>query len=217
MIELENVLKIYHLAQNRKVVLDHISARFDAGSSYAILGVNGAGKSTLIRILAGAELPNSGRVSRSVRVSWPLGFSGALHPSMTARENARFVARAYGEDPNRVVSFVQDFAEVGRHFDSPVNSYSSGMRARVAFGLSMAIDFDCYLIDEVLAVGDARFRERCQEEFRRRKARSDIIITSHSMSQIKAYCERGFVLAQGKLMYFPDVTDAIETYKKLNL
>lgn len=217
MIELENVLKIYNASQNRKVVLDYISARFEPGFSYAILGVNGAGKSTLIRILAGAELPNSGRVRRSVRVSWPLGFGGALHPSMTARENARFVARAYGEDPRRVVSFVEDFAEVDRHFDSPISTYSTGMRARVAFGLSMAIDFDCYLIDEVMAVGDARFRDRCQQEFQRRKARSDIIMTSHSMSHIKNYCDRGLVLAQGKLMYFPDVTDAIEAYKQLNL
>ena len=217
MISLEHVFKFYRIKGYRKIVFNHVSLTLERGSSYAILGINGAGKSTLMRLLAGAELPNGGRVRRTARVSWPLGFSGGLHRNMTARENAQFVARAYGEDVRRVVSFVEDFAEIGHYFDAPVMTYSSGMTQRVAFGLSMAIDFDCYLIDEVMAVGDGRFRERCREEFRIRKSRSDIIMASHSMSAIKQYCDRGVVIAQGQLNYFSRVDDAIEMYRRLNI
>jgi capsular polysaccharide transport system ATP-binding protein len=217
MIQLQNIYKFYPVNGMRRVVLDHVSINLESGFSYAILGVNGAGKSTLMRILAGAELPNSGTIRRSVRVSWPLGFSGGLHRSMSARENAQFVARAYGEDVRRVVEFVEDFAEIGPYFDAPVGTYSSGMVQRVAFGLSMAIDFECYLIDEVMAVGDGRFRERSRQEFRKRKSRSDIILTSHSMSSIREYCQRGIVLARGQITYFEDVEGAIAMYNRLNL
>src|SRR5664279_1849203 len=150
MIALQDVSKFYRIEGYRKVVLNHVSINFEAGHSYGILGVNGAGKSTLVRILAGTELPNAGRVRRSVRVSWPLGFAG-MHPGMTGRENVRFIARAYGENIKRTVEFVEDFAEIGHYMDAKVRTYSSGMLQRVAFGLSMAIRFDCYLIDEVLA------------------------------------------------------------------
>ena len=134
MIDFENVCKFYRIKKHTKVVLDHVSLRFDAGRSYAILGVNGAGKSTLVRLIAGTELPNGGRIRRSVRVSWPLGFAGGLHPKMTGRENIYFVARIYGQDPRRVLEFVEDFAEIGPYIDAPVGIYSSGMGQRVAFG-----------------------------------------------------------------------------------
>lgn len=160
MIQLDNVYKFYYRSQIHNVVLNHVSAQFKSGTSYAILGMNGAGKSTLIRLLAGAELPNAGKIRRSVRVSWPLGFTGGLHRFLSGRENVRFVARAYGENVKKVVEFVEDFAELGRHFDMSVETYSSGMRARLAFGLSLAIDFDVYLIDETLSVGDSRFKKK---------------------------------------------------------
>lgn len=216
MIQLENVFKYYRTHGHTKVVLDHISVDFMAGRSYGILGVNGAGKSTMMRLLAGTELPNSGRIRRNVRVSWPLGFSGALHPKLTGRENVQFVARVYGQDMRRVLEFVEDFAEIGAYIDVPLNTYSSGMAARLAFGLSMAIDFDCYLIDEVTAVGDARFAARCKVEFDKRKKKSDIIMISHAMSTIQEYCDRGIVLAGGRLYMFQDVNDAIDLYKKIN-
>jgi capsular polysaccharide transport system ATP-binding protein len=216
MIYLENVLKYYRISGHRKVVLNHVSFNFQPGRNYGILGVNGAGKSTLIRILAGVELPNNGTIRRSVRTSWPLGFSGGLHKSMTGRENARFVARAYGEDIRRVVEFVEDFAEIGPYFDAPIGTYSSGMKARIAFGLSMAIDFDCYLIDEVMAVGDGRFRQRCREEFEARRARSDIILCSHSVGSIREYCQHAIVLSRGRITAFSNVNDAIEMYNRLN-
>jgi len=216
MIHLQNVYKSYRADGHLRVVLDHVSLNFEPGHSYAILGMNGAGKSTLIRMLAGAELPNSGRIRRTARVSWPLGFQGGIHRSLTGRENAQFVARIYGENVSRVVDFVADFAELGSYFDVPVSKYSSGMAARLAFGMSMAIDFDCYLIDEVMAVGDGRFRDRCRNEFDKRKGKSDLILCSHSMGQIKEYCDRGVVLAGGKLHDFKNVDEAIELYTRLN-
>lgn len=217
MIRLENVLKFYDIRRHRKVVLNHVSMNFDSGVSYGILGLNGAGKSTLVRLIAGSELPNSGRILRSVRLSWPLGFSGGMHPSLTGRENAQFLARLYGENTRHIIDFVEDFAEIGPYMDAPVKTYSNGMVARVAFGLSMAINFECYLIDEVMAVGDARFQDRCKFEFNKRKASSDIIMVSHNTLAIREYCERGLVLANGQLHYFHEIDDAIEFYKRINM
>jgi capsular polysaccharide transport system ATP-binding protein len=217
MIQLERLHKFYRIDRLKKVVLRHVNFNFEAGRSYGILGINGAGKSTLMRILAGTELPNSGRVRKSVRVSWPLGFAGGLHPGMTGRENVKFVARIYGEDVGRVVDFVEDFAEIGPYIDAPVKTYSSGMGQRLAYGLSMAINFECYLIDETMAVGDARFRARCKSEFDKRKTVSDIIMVTHDVASLKEYCHHGLVLVDGELRYFQNVDDAIETYRKLNM
>ena len=216
MIALDDVYKYYRTHGHRKVVLDHVSLEFQAGRSYGVLGVNGAGKSTLMRILAGTELPNGGRVRRRARVSWPLGFSGGLHSRLTGRENAKFVARVYGQDPRAVISFVEDFADIGAYMDVPIITYSSGMIARLAFGLSLAIDFDCYLIDETTAVGDARFAARCKEEFDRRRRKADIIMVSHALGTIRDYCDRGIVLAGGQMHIFRNLDEAIELYKKLN-
>lgn len=216
MIELEDVYKYYKSNGHRKVVLNHITMDFQAGRSYGILGINGAGKSTLVRILAGTELPNGGRIRRRGRISWPLGFSGGLHPKLTGRENVKFISRVYGQDPRKVINFVEDFAEVGAYMDVPILTYSSGMIARLAFGLSMSIDFDCYLIDEVTAVGDARFAARCREEFDKRRRKADIIMVSHGMQTIKDYCDRGIVLAGGQMHVFRDIDEAIDLYKKLN-
>lgn len=216
MIQLQNVYKSYKTERHRKVVLDNVSTLFEAGYSYGLLGVNGAGKSTTLRIIAGTELPNSGRIRRKVRVSWPLGFAGVFHPMMTGRENVAFVARAYGQDPRRIARFVDDFAEIGDYMNAAVKTYSSGMMARLAFGLSMAIEFDCYLIDEVTAVGDSRFQARCEEVFRRRRESTDLIVVSHAISTVQTYCTRGAVLVDGRLMMFTNVDDAIATYNRMN-
>lgn len=217
MIQLHNVYKYYYRNNVHNVVLNHVSAKFKAGTSYGILGMNGAGKSTLIRLLAGAELPNAGQIHRSARISWPLGFSGGIHRFMSGRDNVRFVARAYGENVKQVVEFVEDFAELGRHFDMAVETYSSGMRARLTFGLSLAINFDVYLIDETMSVGDSRFKERCNVEFSRRQQHANIIMVSHSMGKIKQYCHSAFVLSHGKLLSFDDIDEAIEYYEALNM
>ncbi len=216
MIQLDRVFKFYRTNGHTKIVLDHVSTVFQSGRSYGLLGVNGAGKSTLLRLIAGTELPNSGKIRRSARVSWPLGFSGGFHPQMTGRENVKFVARAYGEHIENVMDFVEDFAELGDYIDAPYKTYSSGMMARLAFGLSMAIEFDCYLVDEITAVGDTRFQARCKAAFDERRQRADLIVVSHSMQTVKDYCDHGAVLVDGQLMMFDDVDRAIETYNRLN-
>lgn len=216
MIALERVSKAYRTDGRPKTVLDDVSVTFEAGHSYALLGVNGAGKSTTLRLVSGVELPNAGRIRRSRRISWPLGFASGFHPMMTGGENVHFVARVYGEDPTRIARFVQEFAEIGDYMRRPVRTYSSGMMARLAFGLSMAIEFDCYLIDEITAVGDARFQTRCRQAFDARRARADLIVVSHSMETVSALCDRGAVLVEGKLLLYPEVDQAIRAYLRLN-
>ncbi len=216
MIQLERAFKYYKVDAQKKIVLNYVSASFESGYSYGLLGVNGAGKSTTLRLIAGSELPNSGKVRRSVRVSWPMGFGGGFHGLMSGRENIKLVARIYGHDPRQTLEFVEDFAEIGDYIDAPIRSYSSGMLARLAFGMSMAVEFDCYLIDEILAVGDARFQAKCKAAFDRRRQTADLIVVSHSMATIKEYCDRGAVLVDGQMMMFSSVNDACEVYNRLN-
>jgi capsular polysaccharide transport system ATP-binding protein len=216
MIQLDNVFKFYRTEGHTKIILDHASVIFERGWSYGFLGVNGAGKSTSMRLISGIELPNAGNIRRNLRVSWPLGFGSGLHPLMSGRENVKFVARAYGEDPRKVVRFVEEFSEIGDYMDAPVRTYSSGMNARLAFGVSMAIEFDCYLVDEITAVGDARFQTRCSEAFERRRKTADLIVISHSMATIKQFCQRAVVLVDGQLLVYNDLDRGIEVYNKLN-
>lgn len=216
MIQLTNVLKHYKVENHRKVILDHVSTVFDTSYSYGLLGVNGAGKSTTLRLISGTELPNAGKIRRTVRISWPIGFSGGFHPAMSGRENVHFVARVYGADVRKANRFVEEFSELGEYFDSPIKTYSSGMTARLGFAMSMAIDFDVYLIDEVTAVGDARFQERCREAFEQRRKSAGLIVVSHSMRTIAEYCDRGGVLADGRLTMYDKVSDAITMYNRLN-
>lgn len=216
MIELRNVTKFYKTEAQKKIILDRVSFVFEPGYSYGLLGVNGAGKSTTLRLISGAELPNSGSIKRQIRVSWPLGFASGFHAGLSGRENLKFVARAYGADVRHVIDFVADFAELGDYLDAPIRTYSSGMSARLAFGLSMAVEFDCYLVDEITAVGDARFRQRCEDIFAKRRVNADLIVVSHSMETIKKFCDRGIVLADGRMLYFDNVENAIEMYYKLN-
>lgn len=216
MIRFRNVSKHFRTQQHRKTILDRVSVEFLPGYSYGILGVNGAGKSTTMRMIAGTMLPNSGRIWKDLRVSWPLGLSAGFHPAMTGRENLNFVARAYGEDVRRVASFVEDFAELGDYINAPVRTYSSGMSARLAFGLSMAIEFDCYLVDEITAVGDARFQKKCRAAFEKRRKNADILMISHGMNTIKSYCDKGMLLVDGRLVVFDKVDEAIEAYYRLN-
>ncbi len=216
MITLENVTKYYKTAAHRRYILRNQSVHFSSGRSYGLLGVNGAGKSTTMRLISGAELPNKGNVHRSVRVSWPLGFANGLNMQMSGKENLKFVARAYGEDFHRVLRFVAEFAEIGSYLNEPLRTYSSGMMARFAFGLSMAIEFDCYLVDEITAVGDSNFQRRCREAFRARRQKSDVIMISHDMNTIKDYCDVAIVLIDGHMAQFDDVDEGIATYMRLN-
>ena len=216
MIRFENVSKFYSVYGKRRVILDRVNFTLRADTSYGIMGINGAGKSTTLRLLAGVEEPNRGRITRKQRVSWPIGFSGGFNPKMTGRDNVIFVSRIYGEDPRKVLDFVEDFAELGSYINMPVGTYSSGMGARLAFGVSMAIPFDTYLIDEVLAVGDARLQKRCKEIFAKRRETSNLIVISHSMEQIRQYCSQAIILVNGQAVVYDQVDEAISAYRRLN-
>jgi capsular polysaccharide transport system ATP-binding protein len=217
MIALDRVSKTYRTARGRRVVLADASAEFPTGSNIGILGANGAGKSTLIRLLAGSEMPDRGRIRRGGRVSFPLGYGGTFHGALSGRENIAFVARIYGADLRETISYVADFAELGEYFDMPVNTYSAGMRARLAFGACLAIDFDIYLIDEVTEIGDERFRRKCAATFRDRLQRSDIILVTHNSRTLRQYCDRGAILADGELRLYDDIERALDSYRRILL
>lgn len=216
MIELKNVYKVYPTKTGPNVVLNDASIKFSDRQSMGILGRNGAGKSTLLRIVAGIEQADGGEITRTGRISWPIGFGGGFSPSLDGEENCRFVARVYGEDVDRVVESTREFADLGTYFNMPIRTYSSGMRARLAFGLSMAVDFDIYLVDEVTAVGDVHFQEKCRRAFEDRRERSSVIIVSHSLETIHSYCTHCAVLNAGKLQVFDNVEEAAKVYQEVS-
>jgi capsular polysaccharide transport system ATP-binding protein len=212
MIHLNNVTKRYPIHGGERVILDDVNLRVRRGEKIGILGRNGSGKSTLIRLISGAERPSSGSIVRGMSVSWPLAFSGGFQGSLTGLDNLRFICRIYNTTTEDKIPFVQEFSELGPYLREPVKSYSSGMRARLAFALSMVIEFDCYLIDEIIAVGDQRFHERCQIElFEKRRDRS-MIIVSHDPNFIKAHCDDAGVMVKGKLHFFPSVDEGFAFY-----
>lgn len=214
MIRLEDLTKVYHTQGQRKLVADHINAVFPAGAAVALLGRNGAGKSSLLRLIAGTIAPTSGRVVTRGSVSWPVGFAGSFHNDLTGAQNVRFVARIYGVDTTELLDFVADFAELGAHFHLPFRTYSSGMRSRLAFGLSMGIHFDTYLVDEITAVGDSRFRAKSEALFQDRMARSGAIYVAHSMSAVRKLCRHGAVLENGRLTWHQDIDAAIAEHER---
>ena len=212
MIAVENVSKIYSTRFGPRTILDSVNFRLERGRNFGILGQNGAGKSTLIRLISGAEKPTSGHITRGMSVSWPLAFGGAFQAHLTGLDNLKFVCRIHGVDYKPLVPFVEDFTELGIYFREPVMHYSTGMLTRLAFALSMAVEFDCFLIDEAMVVGDVRFHERCHIElFQKRKDRAFILVT-HDADVIKLYCERASVLHEGKLHPFDTVDAAYDFY-----
>jgi capsular polysaccharide transport system ATP-binding protein len=213
-IELREVTKAYRTHNGDKVVLDQLSIAFARNENVGILGKNGAGKSTLLRILGGAEQPDAGRAIRRGRISWPIGFAGGFNGSLSGEENCRFVARIYAADVDEVVEHTRAFAEIGDYFHMPVRTYSSGMRARLGFGLSMAIDFAVYLVDEVTAVGDRPFQEKCQKAFADRRAKSSVIMVSHSVGTLGDYCSRFILLSDGKLELYDDLKLVEKEYRR---
>ena len=213
MIELSRIRKSYRLPHGkRRDVLHDVSITFRPGVNMGILGLNGQGKSTLIRIISGAERPDSGTVTRQGRVSWPIGFTGGFNGSLTGRENLRFTSRIYGADIREVTDFVEAFSELGPYMDMPVKTYSSGMRSKLAFGLSMAIGFDFYLIDEAYSVGDASFRAKAEKLFEARKADATLVVVSHSVATIRKNCDRAAVLHNGLLSEYETLGDALRVY-----
>ena len=196
-------------------VLSDVSFAVGPGEKLALLGRNGAGKSTLIRLIAGVELPSRGAIERGMSVSWPVGIDGALGGSMTGNDNIRFISRIYNKPFAQIYEFVEDFAQLGKFLSEPVRTYSTGMRGRLNFALSLAIDFDCYLIDEIIAAGDQRFQQRSREELFEKRADRTLIFASHIPEHVKAYCDRALVISHGRATAHSDIDAAIEVYNAL--
>lgn len=212
MIIADHVHKIYPTRQGNRTVLNDICFSIDHGEKLGILGRNGAGKSTLVRLISGAERPTSGTITRNMTVSWPLAFGGAFQGSLTGFDNVRFISRIYSQDYTQNIDFVQDFTELGLYLREPVRSYSQGMRARLAFAISMIIEFDCYLIDEVSAVGDARFHEKCAIELFDKRADRAMLIISHDPEYVRSHCSKFAVLNKGDMTLYNDFQQAHEVH-----
>lgn len=215
MIFCEDITKSYPMGHGRKHVLNGLNLQISRGEHIGLLGRNGAGKTTLIKLIGGVEMPTSGKVRRHMSVSWPLGFGGGFQGSLTGYDNARFIARIYGHEYREIRDFVEDFTELGVQLKMPVKTYSSGMRARLAFALSLAIEFDCYLIDEIIMVGDANFHHKCHYELFEKRGDRALVLASHSPDLIREFCDRAVVLHQGQGTIYTDVNEALELYAAL--
>lgn len=216
MIRMENVTKFYPTPRGRKYVLRNVDIEFPQRCNIAILGRNGTGKSTLLRLLGGVDYPNSGKIHCDGKMSWPMGLQGGLQGSLSGRDNARFVCRIYGDTEDEVeekIEFISEFTELGDYFDMPVNTYSSGMRARLSFATSMAFDFDTYLVDEITAVGDQRFKQKSHEALEEKKGRANIIKVSHNMQELIRDCDVGIFLENAQLCIYEDIKEAVEIYQ----
>lgn len=217
MINIENLTKSYRTPAGRHYVFKDLNLTLPAGQSVALIGRNGAGKSTLLRMIGGTDNPDSGRIASRATISWPVGLAGGFQGSLTGRENVKFVARLYAtkEELRQKVAFVEDFAELGKYFDMPVKAYSSGMKARLGFGLSMAFTFDYYLVDEVTAVGDASFRKKCEMIFEERHRDACFLMVSHNLNSLKHYCDAAvFIGRENHVQYYEDINEAIDAYVK---
>lgn len=215
MIICQNLSKSYVTPGGRKTVLKNVNFTLNKGDKVGLLGRNGAGKTTLIKMIGGVEMPTSGRVVRQMSCSWPLGFSGGFQGSLTGYDNARFIARIYGKSYRELREFLEDFTELGSQLKMPVKTYSAGMRARLAFGLSLAIEFDSYLIDEVIMVGDRNFQVKCHEEIFEKRSDRALLLASHGPQYIRDFCNYAILLRNGNAEIFEDVEEALAIYENL--
>ena len=219
MIELKNVSKWFRTKEGKNYILKEVDFIIPSNKNIGILGINGAGKSTIMRMLGQIEFPNIGTIKSNKSFSWPLGLGGGFVGSMSGRANVKFVCRLYGkskEEMDVIIKFVQEFSELKRYFDMPIKVYSSGMKSRLSFGLSLAFDFDYLLIDETLSVGDARFKKKSKEALRKKIETCNVLLVSHDMATLKELCNAGIVVNAGTMEYFPDINKAIERYEKIN-
>ena len=219
MIKLDNLTKFYPLSNGDKhFVFREFTFTFPDVCSIGLIGRNGAGKSTLMRLLSGADIPNAGKVITDKKISWPVGLAGGFQHALSARDNVKFIARVYGyrgEALEEKVRYIEEFAEIGKYFDEPMNTYSSGMRSRIGFGLSMAFDFDYYLIDEAGAVGDAKFKQKSDAIYKEKLSNSKVIMVSHDMSEIEQWCDKVILVNCGTATVYDDVKEGIEMYKRI--
>lgn len=217
MIRFDDVSKAYHVHKFTKKVFVGLNFEIERGTSIGICGANGAGKSTLMRLIAGVESPSSGKVTRTMTTSWPIGYASCFQSSLTGADNARFISRIYKRDEIALLNFVDDFAQLGGYLHQPVNTYSAGMAARLAFGISLAIDFECYLVDEVTGAGDERFRNRSEEALFSRRDKATLLMTSHDTGTLRTFCRRGAVLYGGSLVFYDTIDEACEVHHRLQL
>lgn len=216
MIVFDNVSKAFPSPKGgKKVILNSFTAAFPPGLNIGILGRNGAGKSTLMNMISGSEMPDSGRILREGKISWPLGFNGGVHGKLTGTQNTRFIADIYGKPRKKVLDFVAEFSELGPYLDMPVKTYSAGMKARLAFGICMAIEFEYYLIDEVIAVGDTNFKKKCKDVFDQRRENATLLLVSHSAGLLRSFCDIGGVMHDGQLTFYNDIEEAIEVHEEI--
>jgi capsular polysaccharide transport system ATP-binding protein len=215
MIRFDHVSKSYHLRKFEKRVFSDLNFTIGKGDALGICGANGAGKSTLMRLIAGVEQPTTGRITRSMTTSWPIGYANAFQSSLTGADNARFISRIYDRPERELLDFVEEFAQLGPYLHQPVSTYSAGMNARLAFGISLAVEFDCYLVDEVTAAGDERFRRRSEEALISRRDNATLVMISHDPGTLKAYCRTGAVLYGGALVRYDTIAEACEVHHRL--
>ena len=217
MLKLNNICKSYpiHHGRSERIILDNINFQVNPGEKWGILGRNGAGKSTLIRVISGSDIPGSGTVIRDMSISWPLAFGVAFQGSLTGKDNVKLITRIYNVDFDKTLAMVEDFAELGPYLNEPVKSYSSGMSSRLAFAISMSIEFDCFLIDEGMSVGDYRFHQKCDVELFEKRADRAMIIVAHQTDIIRRHCDHAAVLEKGKLVVHDTVDSAIAAYEAL--
>jgi len=219
MIELKNVTKYFQTKQGKNYILKDMSITIPSGTNIGILGRNGAGKTTIMRMLGHIEFPNKGNITSNYTFSWPLGLGGGFVGNMTGRANVKFVCRLYGRSDKQIdeiIEFVKDFSELKNYFDMPIKTYSSGMKGRLSFGLSLAFDFDYMLIDETLSVGDARFKKKSKEALMKKIENCHVLLVSHDMKTLKEICEAGIVVNKGQMYYYNDINDAITKYENIN-
>ena len=214
MIVFENVTKSFILEGQRKDIMRNVNVTFPTGRSVGLLGRNGAGKSTLLQMIAGTQDTTSGRIITTGAIAWPVGFAGSFHGELSGAQNCRFIGRIYGVDTDELIDFVEDFAGLGVHFHLPLRSYSSGMKSRLAFGVSMGVAFDTYLVDEITAVGDAAFTARSDALFKDRMRNAGAVVVSHSMPQIRRLCNAAVVLESGEMTYYDDVDEGIRAHNQ---
>jgi len=219
MIELKNVTKYFQTKQGKKYILDNVSIIIPSHTNIGILGRNGAGKSTLMRMLGQIEFPNRGKIISANSFSWPLGLSGGFVGNMTGKANVRFVCRLYGKknkEIQKIIDSIREFSELGDYFDMPIKTYSSGMKARLNFGLSMVFDFDYLLIDETLSVGDSRFKKKSKDALIKKIETCSVLLVSHNMNTLRELCDAGIVVNEGQMYYYKNIDDAIDEYEKIN-
>ncbi len=215
MIRFEGVSKSYHIRKFEKLVFADLNFTIEKGDSIGICGANGAGKSTLMRLIAGVEPPTAGKITRRMTTSWPIGYSSCFQSTLTGADNARFISRIYQRNEHELLQYVEDFAQLGPYLYQPVNTYSAGMSARLAFAISLAIEFECYLVDEVTAAGDERFRARSEEALLARRDNATLVMISHDPGTLKSYCRRGAVLYGGALVQYDTIDEACEVHHRL--